>query len=156
MRIKYIALVLTCIICMSLLYSCKNEGVDLPELGIEDENLNNQIQLIKVDRYNSYKYGDTLTFFLKNSSDECINLGVYYNLTIFALDGDKWVEVKDNMETITTSDVIVDSKSEIRAIYTEPNIPFSSNNYKILTFVSGTLLDSGIKVGAYEFFTLKN
>ncbi len=52
-------LLLISLILMGSMNSCQKEKtVELPEFGIEEENLNNQVQIVKMDRFNTYKYGD--------------------------------------------------------------------------------------------------
>ncbi len=79
---------------------------------------------------------------------------VDYQLRFFVLDGDAWIEVPDKMINMTYEDIILDT-SGIRGVAGgKPDVPFTASKYKILAFVSGTMVDSGTEVGAYEFFTL--
>ena len=147
-----------------LLPSCVNPNKEvLPVFPIPEVDLNSEILIPKNDSMDSYKLGDYLWFNLTNISDHNINMGKYYGLLIYVKHKDGWLEVKDRSVVYSYSDIILGHGKDVTrlsAFGANPIIPFESNSYDILVYVSGEMIDeNGLvikKVGAYQTVKLRN
>ncbi len=146
-----------------LLPSCGKPNKEaLPVFPIPEVDLNSEIIISKNNSMGSYKYGDYLWFNLTNISDRNINMGKYYGLLIYVKHKDGWLEVKDRSIVYSYSDIILGHGKDVSRLSSfgaNPIIPFESNSYDILVYVSGEMIDeNGLaikKVGAYQTIKLR-
>jgi hypothetical protein len=145
-----------------LFCSCSHqEKKPLPKIPFDKGSMNKEIRFERLDRFNTYKYGDDIVFNVENLTENRVNFGKDYGMVLYANNGKEWVKVKDKLINMTQSDVIIGHGTDpynVGGNIANPIIPFEKDQYDILVYVSGELIDDQNipirKVEAYEIFTL--
>ena len=99
-----------------------------------------------------------------NNSEHPIHFPTGYGLVLYAFHENVWRKpFPDGMTVYAFSDIVLGSKNDFTkygSLYVKPVIPFDDEQYKIIVYLSGTMLDETgqpmKEVSAYKEFILVN
>lgn len=130
-----------------------------PPIDFDAEFLNRQIYLFTVEQVFPYKTDSGLTLILRYNTSNRIVFPKDFNLRIFALGDEKWIELKE-WPTVRNWDQIVltpeDPSSSFRMVSFSPFFPNPRSKYNLRVYVFGDMTtENGImKVGAFIDFVV--
>lgn len=144
-------------ICISILVGCNLYETDLslPEVGIPNNKLNEELYLTAPNGWNTFKTSDMIAVEVTVKSNNTIVFQPDFGARIFLLDDNNWVELEDNAHH-PHGPIYLSSKSgfgDLNVVLLQPNPLDSSKQVKLRIYIIGNVfLDGQITdelVGSY-------
>lgn len=133
------------------LYSCSSAKQEIL-IPINEENINNQIILRTPNYANNFLINRPVILELKNTTEMAIVFPRDFNIQLFMLDKNNWVEIQEQpVDRYPEEDVILSRDNPIvQVLSVLPDYPDSNKNYYLRIYVVGELQDEmGTSVAAY-------
>jgi len=149
------------IILMTIIFLCsctKSQDRPHPE-GISAVNLNQDIQIIVPQAWNTFKLDDTVSLQIVNVSNKTLVFDKNFGSRIFLIENGQWIEVKDKLISIGEDSILmkpaVNNTNETRGFSVQPDVSGKTSKTEVRIYIFGKSSDTEEIVGAYTDVVLK-
>jgi hypothetical protein len=143
--------------CLSILVGCSEKGAQqIPDCGIPQEHLNQEITIYFIKDLNSYKIGDFVATYILLEKKIEISAPIDFNARLFKYDSEaqKWEEVKNSV-TYIGGDAILNSKNTSYPLSVNPDVQNTEGPVKMFLCIKGNINNELRQiVGANTVFSL--
>ena len=132
---------LNTIIVLFFLASCSAQPS--PPIGFDQNYLNQQIELIQVNRLSSFDTQNPITILLNYNTENQIVFADNYNLRLFIQENNGWEEISEKtMQRFPEGDILLstdDPSSYRRMVTFIPNLPDKKKAYSLRVYIFGNM-----------------
>ena len=149
---------------MAIVFLCscaRSEGHIHPE-GISVANLNQAVQVIAPQAWNTFKLTEPVSLQVANMSDKTISFDKDFGSRIFRLDNKQWVEMKNTMTSLILGGgeeilmkTATNNKYETRGYSIKLDFSEKTSKAEIRIYIFGKIVNTEEAVGAYIDVVLK-
>ncbi len=140
---------------MTIIFLCsctKSQDRPRPE-GISTANLNQDIQIIVPQAWNTFKSGDTVSLQIVNVSNKTLFFDKNFGSRIFLVENGQWIEVKNKLKSIGSDSIVmeptINNTNETRGFSVKSDMGGKTRKAEVRIYIFGKSSDTEEIVGAY-------
>jgi hypothetical protein len=133
------------------LAGCKSREVIQHPANVSESDLNNSLQLVAPQAWNTFKVNKPVDLQITNLSGRSINFDQDFGKNIFVLQNDEFTEVENKMITINGQDIKLKSGESIGDAF---RIDIGKKKTIVRIYITGKFEDTNEPVTAYLDITL--